>query len=134
MTRARWCRRVRCGPARQLEDTTMKTSQKAAIKKIARIRDKATQKYLEVIQFPISKTNFNRLELPPSTVHDFATFVKRLRDAGAILPKDDGELKKLLSKVAKSDPPKEQVYEAQTGWIEDRKAYVLVDGVIGDTA
>jgi hypothetical protein len=112
----------------------MKTSQKAAIKKIARIRDKATQKYLEVIQFPISKTNFNRLELPPSTVHDFATFVKRLRDAGAILPKDDGELKKLLSKVAKSDPPKEQVYEAQTGWIEDRKAYVLVDGVIGDTA
>ena len=36
----------------------MTTNQKAEIKKIARIRDKATEKYLEVIQFPISKTEF----------------------------------------------------------------------------
>ena len=91
-----------------------------------------TEKYVEIIQFPISKTNVGTLELPPSTVHDLATFAKRLRDAGMILPKDDEELKKLLSSVAKSCPPKEQVYEVQTGWTKDRKAFVLVNGVIGN--
>ena len=36
--------------------------------------------------------------------------------------------------MAKSDAPEEWVYEARTGWTEDRKAFVLVDGVIGDAA
>ena len=35
----------------------MKAKPKAAVKKIARIRDKATESYLEVIEFPISKMN-----------------------------------------------------------------------------
>ena len=34
--------------------------------------------------------------------------------------------------MAKSDAPEEWVYEARTGWTEDGKAFVLVDGVIGD--
>ena len=94
--------------------------------------DKAHGKYVEIIQFPISKTNVGTLELPPSTVHDLATFAQRFRDAGAILPKGDEELQYLLASVAKSCPPEEQVYEARTGWTEDRNAFVLVDGVIGD--
>jgi uncharacterized protein (DUF927 family) len=116
----------------QLQETTMNTRQKATIKKIARVRDKATENYLEAIEFPISKTNINRLELAPSVVNDLKAFAKRLRDAGATLPKEDEKLNQILSSVAKSDAPEEWVYEAQTGWTEGRKAFVLVDGAIGD--
>jgi hypothetical protein len=112
----------------------MNTIRKGAIKKIARLRDKATEQYLEVIEFPISKTSVNKLKLPPSVVSEPGAFGKRLRDAGAILPKGQEELKKLLAAVAKSDPPKESVYEAQTGWTQDKKSFVLVDGVIGNAA
>jgi hypothetical protein len=112
----------------------MNSTQKAAVKKIARLRDKATEQYLEVIEFPISKTSVNKLKLPPSVVSEPGAFGKRLRDAGAILPKGEEELKKLLASVAKSDPPEEWVYEAQTGWTQDKKSFVLVDGVIGNAA
>jgi hypothetical protein len=103
------------------------------IKKLARIRDKATEKYLEVIVFPTSESEVGKLKLPPSVVNEPRAFEKELRDAGAILPKGDQEVKDVLSAVAKSDAPEEPVYEAQTGWTEDGKAFVLVDGVIGDT-
>jgi hypothetical protein len=112
----------------------MNTIHKAAIKKIARLRDKATEQYLEVIEFPISKTSVNKLTLPPSVVSEARAFGKRLRDAGAILPKGEEELKKLLATVAKSDPPEEWVYEAQTGWTQDKRSFVLVDRVIGNAA
>ena len=110
----------------------MNTLQKATIKKIARVRDKATENYVEVIEFPISKIEVNRLELPPSVVSDLKAFEKRLRDAGAILPKDDEKRNNLLSSVAKSDLPEEWLYEARTGWIKSRRAFVLVNGMIGD--
>ena len=109
-------------------NTTQK--RKAGIKKIARLRDKATEQYLEVIEFPISKTTVNKLALPPSVVSEPGGFGKRLRDAGAILPKAEEELKKLLTTVAKSDPPEEWVYEAQTGWTRDKKG--LRSGGWGD--
>ena len=112
----------------------MTKNKKRNIKKIARIRDKATEKYVEVIQFPTSKSDVNRLELPPSVVWGQGTFENYLRDAGAILPKGDQDLKDLLSAVAKSDAPEEWVYEARTGWTEDGKAFVLADRVIGDVA
>ncbi len=112
----------------------MNVTQKVAIKKIARIRDKATEKYLEVIEFPISETEIKTLELPPSVVNEPGAFEKQLRDAGAILPKSDQDLKDLLSIVAKLDAPEERAYEAQTGWTEDGKAFVLADRVIGDAA
>ena len=110
----------------------MNTTQKVAIKKIARIRDKATEKYLEVIEFPISGSDVNLLELPPSVVCEPGTFEDHLRDAGAILPTNDAQLKQLLEAVAKFRASEEFVYETQTGWTEDRDAFVLVDGVIGD--
>jgi hypothetical protein len=112
----------------------MNTIRKGAIKKIARLRDKATEQYLEVIKFPTSRTTVNELTLPPSVVSDHKVFGKRLRDAGAILPKDTEALKKLLAAVAKSDPPEEWVHEARTGWTRDKKSFVLVDGVIGSAA
>jgi hypothetical protein len=112
----------------------MNTIRKGAIKKIARLRDKATEQYLEVIKFPTSKITTNELTLPPSVVSDPGTFGKRLRDAGAILPKAEEKLRKLLAAVAKSDPPEEWVYEARTGWTQDKKSFVLVDGVIGSAA
>jgi hypothetical protein len=96
------------------------------------IRDKANEKYLEVIEFPISESDVNRLELPPSVVSELGTFENHLRDAGAILPKGDQDLQDLLSTVAKSDAPEEWVYEARTGWTQDGKAFVLVHGLIGD--
>jgi hypothetical protein len=59
----------------------MNTIQKVKIKKVARLRDKATEQYLEVIEFPISKTRVNKLTLPPSVVSEPVVFGKRLRDA-----------------------------------------------------
>ena len=112
----------------------MTKNQTRNIKKIARIRDKAIEKYLEVIEFPISESDVCKLELPPSVVSEPGAFEKQLRDVGAILPKSDQDLQDLLSAVAKSDAPEEWVYEARTGWTEDAKAFVLVDGVIGDAA
>jgi hypothetical protein len=102
-----------------------------AIQKTARIKDKASDTFLEVIEFPISQSESGRLELPPSLVNELATFEKKLRDAGAVLPKDDAELKSLLAEVAKSDAPEEYVYEAHAGWIEDRAAFVTINGVMG---
>jgi hypothetical protein len=64
----------------------MSKKQTRNIKKIARIRDKATEKYLEVIEFPTSESDVSRLELPPSVVNEPGALEKQLRDAGAILP------------------------------------------------
>ncbi len=98
--------------------------------KIRRIRDKATNAYTEEIKFRRSDGKAGVLQLTPSSVHDANSFVRALRDAGAVLPSDRNELKTLLTCVAESNAP-EHVYEAQVGWIEDGKAYVTDDGVIG---
>ena len=111
---------------------TTKTNYK--LKKIARIRDKATEKYLEVIEFRTSKDETSRLELPPADVKEYKTFVKELRNAGAILPKKEDDVKALLTSVADLDAPEERVYETQAGWTVDNGAFVLVDGVIGSPA
>jgi putative DNA primase/helicase len=104
------------------------------IRKIARIHDKGANTYLDLIEFPISKSSQKgTLVLPPSVVGDRSAFVKRLRDAGADLPKDRDELKQTLEGVAASDPPEKWVYEAQTGWLHGQKAFVLTGGVIGET-
>jgi uncharacterized protein (DUF927 family) len=102
------------------------------IRKIARIHDKTTDKYLEVIEFPISEFEIKRVELLPSVVSELTTFAKALRDAGAILPKDRAKLKQLLMAVADSDAPEEWVYETRTGWTQDRQAFVLANGVISN--
>lgn len=111
----------------------MNTKQIAKIQKIARICDKATEKFLEVIEFSISLSEVGRLEFLPSVVSDLSSFEKKLRDAGAILPKDDEKLERLLASVAKSDAPAEWVYEARTGWTRDKNTFVLVDQVIGNS-
>jgi putative DNA primase/helicase len=99
------------------------------IRKIARIRDKATGDYFEIVEFPVSATERSRLELPPSVVVDTGAFEKRLRDAGAILPKH--KTREFLRSVAGRKAPLNLIYESQTGWTEDRKLFVLHDGVIG---
>lgn len=102
------------------------------IHKIARIHDKATDKYLEVIEFPISEIQRKRLELLPSDVSDLSAFRKKLRDAGAVLEKDKTKLKDQLESVAQVDPPEEWIYEDHTGWIEGGNAFIMTNGVIGD--
>lgn len=99
------------------------------IRKIARIRDKATGDYFEIVEFPVSATERSRLELPPSVVVDTGAFEKRLRDAGAILLKH--KTREFLRSVAGRKARLELIYESQTGWTEDRKLFVLHDGVIG---
>ena len=99
------------------------------IRKIARVRDKATGDYFEIIEFPVSQTEKSRLELPPSVVVDLSAFERRLRDAGAILPK--ANTRDFLRAAAHRKAPLDFVYEAKTGWTEDRKLFVLNDGVIG---
>ncbi|MGD0334818.1 MAG: DUF927 domain-containing protein [Xanthobacteraceae bacterium] len=110
----------------------MTTATANTIRKLARIHDKATDKYLEVIDFPVSEIQNNRLELLPSEVSDPTVFARKLRDAGAILEKDKARLKEQLERVARTDPPEEWVYEDHTGWIEGGKAFILTNGVIGD--
>ena len=99
------------------------------IRKVARVRDKATGDYFEIIEFPLSNTERSRIELAPSVVVDASAFERRLRDAGAILPKHN--TRDFLRAVARRKAPLELIYEAQTGWTEDRKLFVLNDGVIG---
>lgn len=55
-----------------------KTLKPIEIKKVARVRDKATGDYFEVIEFPVSSTERSRLELPPSVVVDVSAFERRL--------------------------------------------------------
>jgi putative DNA primase/helicase len=106
-----------------------KTKQPIQIRKVGRVRDKATGNYLEIIEFPVSDTERVRIELPPSIVVDPGAFERRLRDAGAILPKKN--VRDFLKAVAGRKAPLELTYEAQTGWTDDRKLFVLNDGVIG---
>jgi uncharacterized protein (DUF927 family) len=56
---------------------------------------------------------------------------KKLRDAGAVLPKGKKALTQMLETVASSDAPEEWIYEKQTGWLKGGKAFVRVHGVIG---
>ncbi len=102
------------------------------IRKIARIEDKATATFLEVIEFTKSNAELGRLELTPSVVNNLSSFANALLDAGAILPKDDEDVKPLLREVARSDAPEHWVYESQVGWTSSGLAYVTVNGVIGD--
>ena len=62
------------------------------------------------------------------------SFANALRDAGAILPKENDDVKRLLRELAKSDAPENWVYEAHVGWTSDGLAYVAADGVIGNVA
>jgi hypothetical protein len=104
------------------------------LRKIASIHDKATATYLDVIEFSISASETSRIELPRSVVmNDRLSFEKKLRDAGAILPKIRDDVKALLDNVAASDPPVEWGYEKRTGWTEDRKGFVLTTGFIGSS-
>jgi hypothetical protein len=114
--------------------TKMRENPKLEIHKVARIHDKATKTYVEVIEFNVTKSEIGTLELAPSIVNDLNQFEKQLRDAGAILPKEKSELEKMLAQVANSDAPEERVYEIHTGWIEDKSAFVTVSGIVGDVS
>ena len=110
----------------------MSKNKDASIRKIARIHDKATGTYLEVVEFWISKSETSRLMFPPSVVvNDPSEFENKLRDAGATLPKDKNVLKQVLKAAAESDAPEQLVYETRTGWTTDRKSFVLPDEAIG---
>ncbi|RDV04499.1 DUF927 domain-containing protein [Undibacter mobilis] len=102
------------------------------IRKVARIRDKSTGSYLETIEFPVSSEEMATIELPPSVIADPSTFERRLRDAGAILPKRD--LREHLRAIGARKAPKDLAYEAQTGWSEDRRTFVFPEGAIGQSA
>jgi uncharacterized protein (DUF927 family) len=105
----------------------------ARIHKVARIEDKATSTFFEVIDFPMSnKTKPGRVILAPSVVNNLNQFKNALLDAGATLPKNEPALKALLSGVAKSDAPEHWVCEDHVGWIQNGRAYVTINGVIGD--
>src|SRR5271169_3685829 len=68
---------------------------------------------------------------PPSEAHAIRTFEQRLRDAGAVLPRDNAAGDRLLRAAANSIPPEECVYESQVGYVSAGAAYIKMDGVIG---
>jgi Domain of unknown function (DUF927) len=106
---------------------------KPSLRKTARIRDMATNKYLDRIEFTLPSGETGLIELPPSIVNDQALFAKRLLDAGAILPPDRSARKQLLEEIAGSICEIEQVYAARGGWTTRSDAFVRPDRIIGDT-
>lgn len=112
----------------------MNSATKLALRKTARIHDRATGTYLERIEFGTSSGKLARVELRPSIVNDQRLFAKHLRDAGAILPIDKGSLKTLLETVAGRVCRSELVYAAQGGWTANGKAFVRPDKLIGKSS
>jgi hypothetical protein len=100
------------------------------IRKIARIEDKATRKFVDEIEFASSATEKRRLEVLPSVINDPSSLQQLLWDHGAILPDDNEARKELLTELSKSVAPANYVYEAQGGWLDPRKIFVLPDGAI----
>ena len=109
-----------------------KIANKLVIRKIARIRDDATGQYVEIIEFKVAGDKTARLELPPAVVHDIRQLRDKLWNAGAVLPADPNERDDLLRTLADSEPPKELVYAAEAGWLDEKwEAFVEIDGIIG---
>jgi putative DNA primase/helicase len=73
------------------------------------------------------------LILAPSVVNHLGQFKNALLDAGESLPKNNRQRTLLLSRVAKSDAPEHWIYEEHVGWLKNGRAYVTINGVIGDT-
>jgi putative DNA primase/helicase len=101
------------------------------LRKTARIQDMASGKYIERLEFKLPSGNMVSIELAPSTVSDVRLLEKHLRDAGAILPSEKASLKTLLEGVANSFNTPELVYAAHGGWMDNAKAFVRADKVIG---
>jgi uncharacterized protein (DUF927 family) len=121
--RKRWMQRIK--------EITMNTPTKVlAIRKVARIEDKATGQFLEEIEFPVSSTKLRRIQLAPSVVNDPGRLENCLLDHGARLPDDEHERKSLLADVAKSDAANHFTYAAKGGWTDPGKTFVLPDGAI----
>jgi hypothetical protein len=110
----------------------MTTKHNLVLRKIARIEDKATEKFVEEIEFSVSPTEVRRRQLLPSIVSDPGKFESQLLDFGAILPDDSQDRKALLADVAKSKAPNDYVYEARGGWLEPGKVFILPDGAINE--
>jgi hypothetical protein len=100
------------------------------VRKVARIEDKATNEFVVTIEFPVNETDVRRLDLSPSIVNDFGRFEDCLVDHGAILPAERESRKALLIEVAESEAPEQLVYEAQGGWLDPGRLFVLPDGAI----
>jgi hypothetical protein len=100
------------------------------ISKIARIEDKATGIFGEQFEIRLSPDEVRQLTLPPSSVNDLRTLENALLDHGAVLPSDLQERKAKLDELAKSGAENQHVYEAQGGWLESGKTFVLFDGAV----
>jgi hypothetical protein len=107
----------------------MKDKPNTSIRMIARIHDRATNVYVEKLEFSHPGGERGSIELQRSIVNDPAALKRRLEDAGAILPSHNW--KEILKRVAESKPQAKFAYDARTGWTEERNAFVLPDGVIG---
>jgi Domain of unknown function (DUF927) len=116
--------------------TLNRSADSLVLRKTARICDlaKATDNYLERIEFKTSAGEMAKIELAPSTVSDPRLFAKHLRDAGAILPTNKSSLKTLLEATAASICKLELVYAARTGWTKNGKAFVRPDRVVGKSS
>jgi hypothetical protein len=101
------------------------------IKKIRRTRDKGTNAVVDRFIFRLTDGKAGVLDLPPSEAHAIRTFEQRLRDAGAVLPKDKESRERLLRVAANFIPTEECVYDSQVGYVDAGAAYIKMDGLIG---
>lgn len=110
----------------------MSKTGKPTLKKTARIENRANKTVLERIEFQRHSKSNGCIELLPSVVSDRKLLERHLRDAGATLPNDAGELRILLDGVASASCEKEVAYAAQPGWLPNRKGFVTASGVLGN--
>lgn len=101
------------------------------LQKIARIHDRATGTFLERIEFPRYQNGKGQIDLSPSVICDPILLAKNLRDAGAVLPTDRGELRNLLEAIAAAPCKRQIIYAAKAGWLPNRKGFVTTSGVLG---
>lgn len=90
----------------------------AAIRRLARIEDKATGQFVDEIEFPINSTEVRRIQLAPSIVNDPSRFANAILDGGGKLPNEAETRKKLLADVANSEALETFIYQAQGGWTD----------------
>ena len=107
-----------------------KIANKLVIRKIARIRDDATGQYVEIIEFKVAGDKTARLEYASGrSRHQAAQGQAWIR---GLLPADPNERDDLLRTLTDSEPPKELVYAAEAGWLDEKwEAFVEIDGIIG---
>jgi hypothetical protein len=108
------------------------TNNEVGVRKTFLINDQAKDTYLERVEFSTADGETKTIDVPPSMIMtDRLAFERKLRDAGANLPKKKEDVQSWIDAVAQSDAPEKCVFAKSTGWVPDQSGFVLPEGFVG---